>query len=389
MHYSRKLRAIILAAFTGAAVLVIAVSLSSSSAQDTESSAYSSVPQQSSAPAANVILITIDGLRWQEVFTGADPVLIANKYFVQDVNALGKEFWHDNPAWRREKLMPFMWTTVKEQGRIYGNRNLGNKMNVSNSYWFSYPGYNEILTGHADDRLNNNDKVNNPNKTVLEFINHQKGFKNKVAAFGSWDVFPFIINEQRSGVPVNAGFETATDSVLTEKEKFLNQMQGSVHSPWKNVRLDAFTQNYALEYMKRNKPRVLYIAYGETDDFAHDGRYDFYLEAARRTDSFIKEVWDYIQSDDFYKDRTTMIITTDHGRGTMPVENWRHHGKQFENSDQTWLAAIGKGITPAGEIKKGQQHYQHQVAQTLARLIGLNFTSEKKPGPPMEDLFAE
>src|SRR5690606_22459764 len=98
-------------------------------------------------------------------------------------------------------------------------------------------------------------------------------------------------------------------------EKYLNILQPQTHSPWSGVRLDIFTHHYALEYMKRKHPRVTYIAYGETDDFAHDGRYDHYLHAARRTDKFIREIWEYCQSDPFYKDNTTFIITTDHGRG--------------------------------------------------------------------------
>ena len=95
---------------------------------------------------------------------------------------------------------------IVRQGQLHGNRSKGSEASVTNNMWFSYPGYNEILTGHADDeRIKSNDKVPNPNVTVLEFVNQQEGFQGKVAASTSWDVFPFIINTQRSGVPVDAG----------------------------------------------------------------------------------------------------------------------------------------------------------------------------------------
>src|SRR5882672_8325733 len=114
----------------------------------------------------NVILITLDGMRWQEVFSGAEKRLITKK-FAGDTVQLAKKFWDENPERRREILMPFFWNTINKEGQLYGNRSLGNKVNVTNNQWFSYPGYNEILTGRADnDRIHSNDKVYNPNTTV-------------------------------------------------------------------------------------------------------------------------------------------------------------------------------------------------------------------------------
>jgi hypothetical protein len=324
-------------------------------------------------------------MRWQEVFTGADSVLINEKKYVDDVVDLRARFWHEQPEVRREKLMPFFWSTLAKQGVLFGNRAYGNYVNCSNYMWFSYPGYNEILSGFADDaRIKSNDKINNPNETVLEFLNKQVQYKGKVAAFGSWDVFPFIVNEERSGIPVNAGFESASDKNLTEREKFLNQLQVEIPSPWSGVRLDAFTHHYALEYMKKYKPRVVYIAYGETDDFAHNGKYDAYLKSAYQTDQFIKNIWEWVQSQPQYRNKTTILITTDHGRGTIPVDEWRSHGTKINGADQIWIAAIGAGVKPNGEVKVSGQLYQNQVAATAAGLLGVVFTQNGKAGKPLE-----
>src|SRR5690554_535534 len=154
----------------------------------------------------NVVLITLDGLRWQELYGGADSLLVDDSGYVGDPEALTREFWDVDPLKRREVLMPFFWNTIASKGQLYGNRWQGNKVDCSNGMWFSYPGYNEILSGFADDeRISSNAKTNNPNVTVLEFLNNQPAFKGRVAAFGSWDVFPYIINRDRSGIPVNAG----------------------------------------------------------------------------------------------------------------------------------------------------------------------------------------
>lgn len=337
------------------------------------------------APAENVILITLDGMRWQEVFGGADSALIKDKKYVEDVVGLRARFWHEQPEIRREKLMPFFWTTLVKEGVLFGNRAFENKVNCANYMWFSYPGYNEILSGFADDtRIKSNDKFNNPNQTVLEFLNKQDKFKGKVAAFGSWDVFPFIVNEERSGIPVNAGFESAAHKSLSAREIFLNQLQVEIPSPWGGVRLDAFTQHYALEYMKKYKPKVVYIAYGETDDFAHNGKFDAYLKSAHQTDQFIKGIWEWVQSEPQYRNKTAIVITTDHGRGTIPVDDWRSHGTKVDGADQIWIAAIGAGIKPKGEVKVAGQLYQNQVAATVAALLGITFTQEGKAGKPLE-----
>ncbi len=325
----------------------------------------------------NVILITLDGLRWQELFNGADSLLIDDSGYVEKPEELVKEFWNDDYLERRKMLMPFFWYTIGTEGQLLGNRKYDNKVNCTNNMWFSYPGYNEILCGYADDEnINSNSKLDNPNVTVLEYLNGKKQFKGRVYAFGSWDVFPYIINENRSNVPVNAGFEKISNP-KTDKEKFLNKLQEEIRSPWGSVRLDVFTHHYAMEALKTEKPRVLYIAYGETDDFAHDGKYDEYLKSAKQTDAYIKEIWDFVQSDPQYKGKTSMIITTDHGRGTTPKETWKHHGTRIPNADQIWIAMIGPDVKAIGEVKSSGQFYQNQVARTVAELLGVKYEQPK------------
>jgi len=328
-----------------------------------------------------VILITLDGFRWQELFTGADSLLIGNKDYVHNAAMLKKAFWRETPEERRVALLPFFWGQVEKMGQIHGNRKLGSKVNLTNSMWFSYPGYNEILTGTADDeRITSNDKIPNPNTTILERYNNTSKGKGKVAAFGSWDVFPSIINEERSGVPVNAGFEAASEN-LNEREKFLNQLQEQIPSPWGSVRLDAFTHHYALEHMKKEHPKLVYISYGETDDFAHDGDYQAYLKSAHNTDSLIKEIWEFTQQDDFYKGQTVFIITTDHGRGTQPLDTWKSHGSDIKGAGAVWMVAFGKNVKPLGEVHQQEQLYSNQFAPTILKVLGMPIKKEIKGEP--------
>jgi len=332
----------------------------------------------------NVFLITLDGVRWQDVFTGIDTNLLKSDY-TQDKDLLTKKFVGSSEAESREMLMPFFWNTIAKEGQLHGNRNKGSKVDLTNKMLFSYPGYNEILTGRADDgNIDSNDKNYNKNVTILETANSSDIYKGKVAAFGSWDVFPFIINDKRSGVPVNAGYMDATGD-LNEKEKFLNEMQRQAPVIWESVRLDVFTHHFAKEYVQKNKPKLVYISYGETDDFAHGGLFDFYMKSLQNTDALIADLWNYVQNDPFYKDNTYFIITTDHGRGKGAQEDskWTSHGIDVNGAEHTWLAILGPNVEVIGEASN-EQLYTNQIAPTLLRILNMKIDSNKMLAYPID-----
>ncbi len=322
-------------------------------------------------PAAqNLVIITLDGMRWQEVFGGIDTALVNNKAFTQDSAEVMKTFGGADAVERRKKLFPFLWTTIATEGQLYGNRQYGNYANVRNPYKFSYPGYNEIFTGYPDTAVNSNDKILNQNTNVLEFINQQKAFKNKVAAFTTWDVFPYILNAARSGVYVNADVDTLKFG--SPSFQLINNLQFLTTRPL-GVRPDVITYIAAKQYVKEYSPKVLYIAFDETDDFAHGHLYDQYLKSAHAEDAMINDLWTTMQAMPQYKGNTTFIITCDHGRGDEVKKEWTSHGQKVKGSDQIWIAFIGAGITAKGELKKSNQVYQAQLAQTMAALLGLRF----------------
>lgn len=332
----------------------------------------------------NIVVVTLDGMRWQEIFGGADEALLRNKKYTKDSAGTSAAYWHPETAERRKRLFPFLWNVVAKQGQLLGNRNYGNKVNNANPYKFSYPGYNELLTGYPDSAVNSNDKIRNKNTNVLEFLNRQKGFEGKVAAFATWDVFPYILNKWRSGIYVNA--DTDTLHFSSEKLRLINDMQFLTTKPI-GVRPDVFTYMAAREYMKEYKPRVLYIAFDETDDFAHGGQYDQYLASAHAEDGMIADLWNYIQSDPQYSNKTTLLVTCDHGRGDINKDNWRHHGQRIEEAGQIWLAALGPDTKAIGELTTPGLFYQQQVAATIAGLLGFRFTAEHPVADPITSLY--
>src|SRR5579885_2281445 len=250
---------------------------------------------QSPRETRNVLLVMSDGLRWQEIFQGVDPELISKENGVGDPDAFRRLYWRETAEARRKVLMPFLWNTVARQGQIFGNRKAGSEVSVSNGLNFSYPGYSETLCGFADPRVNSNDKVPNPNVTVLEWLHQKPEFHGRIAAFGAWDVFPYILNSARSGILVNAGYDPLAAPPISERINFLNHLK-SESKVWADEAFDPYTFHTALEYLKLHKPRVLFLSLGETDEWAHEGKYEAYAESIRRVDREVEELWNTVQS---------------------------------------------------------------------------------------------
>jgi len=326
----------------------------------------------------NIIIITTDGFRWQEVFKGMDSAIANNPKFNQEDSIyLFNKYWSNDVNQRRKKLMPFLWSVVEAKGQLYGNRIYGNKVDNANPYWFSYPGYNEIMTGYADTAVNSNDYPPNPNMNVLEFLNKQTKLKGRVAAFGAWEAFDRILNEKRSGFPVISAFDSCGGKNPTANEKLINAMLKDSYRPFDDHEcLDVFTHYEAMEYLNTKNPKVLYIAYGETDEWAHAGQYRSYLDAGHQVDAWLSKLWKFIQTDSRYKNKTTIFITTDHGRGDKKKEEWMNHNNKIEDAHEIWFAVMGPGIKAKGELKTDMQIYQQQFAQTIAKLPGYTFKAD-------------
>jgi hypothetical protein len=319
-------------------------------------------------PADRVIVVTMDGLRWQEVFAGAARELISAKSGgVADTTGLARRFFRESAESRRETLLPFLWGTIARSGWILGDSAAGRPVRLTNGKRFSYPGYNELLTGSGDDRIDSNDKIPNPNISVLEWLSHRPGFQDRVAAFGSWDVLPFILNAPRSGFYVNGDGPPVT-TPATAADRLLNDFAADLPPYWGNVRFDAVTQQGALHYLKTRKPRVLYVMLGDTDEWAHERRYDLYLDAAHRGDRFLRLLWETVQQMPEYRGRTALLLATDHGRGSG--DDWTDHGRDVPAAERIWMGGL---LPVSGErlAVSGGPHTQAQFAATIAALLGL------------------
>ena len=338
----------------------------------------------------NVILITLDGARTQEIFGGLDAELYKKIDKDAEKRDVYKQFWAETAEQRREKLMPFFWQVlVKNQGSIAGNRSLNSEAKTTNNHLFSYPGYSEILTGEAhDDVIKSNKRIQNQFPSFLQFLQKKLNLNaNQVASFASWNVMNEIATNKPNDFLINAGYEEyQSKDVETQR---LSSMQFETPTPWDSVRHDFYTFRLAMSHLKNYHPKVLHIGLGETDDWSHDKRYDLTLNALHRTDNYLKELWQFLQNDKQYKGKTSIIITVDHGRGNT-AKDWSDHGKDVPEARYIWMAFVSPDARLRGEWKDANTIYQNQIAATMCKFLGFDY-AEQNPnaGKPIEAIFAK
>jgi bisphosphoglycerate-independent phosphoglycerate mutase (AlkP superfamily) len=137
----------------------------------------------------------------------------------------------------------------------------------------------------------------------------------------------------------------------------------------------------------RHQPRVFYVGFLETDAWGHAGRYDHLLTSAHAVDTYIARLWETMQSLEQYRDKTTFIISTDHGRGSGLVD-WKNHGKAIEGAENIWMAFLGPDTPPLGERTNCGRVTQSQLAATLAALLGEDYHGElPRSGAVIQDVL--
>ncbi len=341
----------------------------------------------------NVVLVMCDGLRWQEVFSGADVKLITKEQGVSDVPGTTAAYVRDTPEARRELLLPFIWGTAAKQGVLYGNRTKGSLSSVTNQYRVSYPGYTETLCGFPGKNIKDNRKIENPDVTVFEYLHGQPGFAGKVAAFTTWDVFSSIFNTQRCGFPVFPGVGPIAFGTTNDAMRLWDVARAETPCPWSGSCYDSASFRPAMEWIKLNTPRLVFLGLGETDEFAHEGKYRMYLDSAHKFDAYVKDLWTTLQGMEQYKDTTTLILTCDHGRGGgsgpgAQLNQWRDHNDKTVGAEETWMIVMGPDTPALGERIEGPAVNNSQVAATIATLLGADYNkNQPRAGMPLSEVL--
>ncbi len=139
----------------------------------------------------------------------------------------------------------------------------------------------------------------------------------------------------------------------------------------------------ALQVMEDHHPHFLWIYLADVDHEGHSGVWSNYTGAIQTADSLVDVIWNAIQSDQFYKDATTMIVTNDHGRHDDQHGGFSGHGCGCNGCRHIQFLAVGP------QVKKNyiscENRYTPDMAVTAAYIAGIE--TEKATGSVMEEIF--
>lgn len=268
------------------------------------------------SPRRNVILVTMDGVRWDEIFKGSDP-----------------NFSHA-PS---ENLIPNLSGPLSQEGVLFGDT-LSSTVNVENPTNISLPGYQNIFLGHPSN-CKSNWCVRVFEDTITDELRKKLRLKKRdLAAFTSWG----RIRRAWANHPVFTTRNFGLSPILLNDPfyKKINEEQKKDLPPWGYpalpiARFDKYTYAAGFHYLTTQKPRFMYIGMLDSDESAHASNYVWYMKSIRDLDSRILQIVEFLKSNPEYGDQTLLIVTTDHGRGEGPA--WTSHGVDHPHSKKMWM----------------------------------------------------
>jgi hypothetical protein len=320
------------------------------------------------------VLLTLDGVRWQEVFGGTDP---ARSSRATQLNA--------------RQLMPKLHKLIHRGGAAVGAPGHG-ELRASGPNFVSLPGYIELLTGRASPCTNNDcPAVTTP--TLLDRVRDLPGTKTQdVAAITSWPGLARAISTRPARITASIGRHGGQTRALLTRDVVLGPLltRAAERDPYPghgDFRVDRETGALALAYLRRREPDLLFIGLGEPDEYAHRNDYPGYIRSLQQADALIGEVAWLLEQYAAAGKHTLLIITSDHGR----ADNFVHHGADYPESARTWLVAAGSAVHARGRVDAYATRYLADVAPTVAQAMGLSALlsppgSSLKRGTPLDEL---
>lgn len=296
-----------------------------------------------------VVLVTIDGARWQEIFDGVDPARVAPP----------------RPTRSARELMPALHGLARERGAILGSE-AGAAIRASGPNYVSLPGYTEILTGRPPIDCRDNDCA--PTR-IPTFLDDAASVGLRVAAFASWERLTRAATARPGTFLVSAGRDP-----------------GDTTHPWPgsgDYRPDVRTAALALDYLEREQPDVLFLALGDPDEHAHHGDYDGYVRALEQADAILRRLLAILDAMGERGRATHVFVTADHGR----ARDFKDHGGFAPESSRVWLVGAGPRIRARGASRSPRDRHLADVVPTIAAVVGIERSRGEHAGDVLTELL--
>jgi len=324
-----------------------------------------------------VVIVVIDGARWQEMFVGVDPMLAR-------LHRLARR-----EVLEASKLLPEIHAIVDRGGAALGVPGHGAEISASGPAYLSLPGYTELFSGRPATSCRSNNCPNVTQPTLVDdLIREQALGPRDVTIFSSWPGILHAIALDRSRALVSAGQRNGSNlSVLKadpQARRLFELGARSKNQPGQpDYRPDRHTAALALHWLRTNRPRLLFLSLGDADEYAHFGSYRRYLSALRESDAVIGELARSIDELNAAGWPAALFVTADHGRD----RHCRDHGAKSPESARSFLIATGAGIARGGAVDAPRARHLADLAPTLRVLMRLEPQLRPDSGEVMTELL--
>jgi len=330
-------------------------------------------------PALTIVIVTLDGVRWHEVFDGVDSALARERGLPAEAVVGAAE------------LMPNLHAIIDTHGVALGAPNHGATISASGPNFVSLPGYAELLSGRRGTACHDNQCPGAGTRTIIDELAAGSTLaRPDVAVVTSWaeiarvasvDAPSALISSGRHGGATRAEF--ARDA---EERELLLRGEAAGPAPGNgDFRPDALTADLAIHHLQAHPTRFLFVGLGEPDEYGHQGNYAGYLDALRRADTRIAEIDADLQRLAARGTRTALFITADHGR----ADSFNEHGSKFPESARVWLVASGSALRTGGLLAAPSERRLADVAPTMREIAGLPSDRDAAAGTPLVELLPQ
>ncbi len=326
-------------------------------------------------PASPVILVVLDGVRWQEMFSGVDPVLAAAH--------------RAGPVISARKLLPSLYAALDARGAAVGAPGYG-VIAASGPNFVSLPGYTEIFGGRPPDGCQDNECPGASAPTIVDAVRDRSSSDADVAVIASWAPIGRAATRAPSRIVLSAGRRDVAGAHYLSDDPSTREIldRGALADPrpgHDSFRPDRYTAELALRYLEARRPAFLFVGLGEPDEYAHEDDYRGYLASLRAADDFFGRLFAALDRMGERGRRSLVIVTADHGR----AHDYRDHGAGLPESARVWLLALGGPVRARGFVQGPFARRLSDVAPTIRQVVGLPPDEAAGAGTPLIELLGE
>jgi hypothetical protein len=322
-----------------------------------------------------IVLVTLDGVRWQELSHGSD----------ERRAAAGSE------QRSAEELTPNLHALLAEGSGLFGDEASCAGIAASGPNFVSLPGYAEIISGRRTTECQDNTCTGITASTLCdEFAASPGAVPGEVAVITSWADLERLAPRRGDRVNASAGRHGGATRAGFSSDPLSRALleHGRTQRPHPghdDFRPDRDTARLAVHHLATQKPRFMWLGLGEPDEFAHRGDYAGYIQSLRYADLVIGEIALVLERFRAAGARTALFVTADHGR----AENFRDHGAPHPESARVWFVAAGSEIRARGPLHCSSGHALADIAPTIRVLAGLPADTHANAGKPMFSLLSD